>query len=256
MYEYEKTPVICTKEYTDTINSIEELRERLKINETRLFSLMDSDLYDSIRIEGNQLTRDEVTLYLSENVTIRGKSLKDHLQARNYDNMLQILKGMVRKGGIVELSDEMICAIHAIVTEGELPPKECGHFRDDAVHIRYTDYIPPGDHEIPFLIAEFVENYNREPEPGETQFERICEFKRNFERIHPFFDGNGRTGRVLMNVLCLQNGYGYIHFPSEERDLYFRSLDDNTFAQYAAKNMLKSMRTIEKNREKLMEVER
>ena len=123
-----------------------------------------------------------------------------------------------------------------MVTKNELPRNESGVLRNDVVHIRTTDYIPPIPEDIPELIDELINKYNTN-DNSKTQFEKICQFKCNFERIHPFFDGNGRTGRLLANILFIKNGYPYITVPTAERDLYFKSIENNTLNEYFAQKM-------------------
>lgn len=245
-YMYEENPDYSDKEYFDMIDKIENLKEKLTINKTALSNIMYEDIFESTKLEGNQLSRLEVTFYLDNGITVRGKSLQDYAQVHNYQNVMNAIKeGLLTQNKI--LSEDFILCIHKMITEDELPEQECGQYRQEPVHIRYTDYIPPIETEIPDLMKELVEKYNR-PLEYETPFERICEFKRNFERIHPFIDGNGRTGRVLMNILFLQNGYGYISIPASERDMYFNSLDDNSFVRFMVPRMLQSMEKIQNRR--------
>ena len=168
--------------------------------------------------------------------------MRDFVQIQNASFVLPALKQYILDDD-TELSEELILCLHRYITSGELNISESGQYRTEPVNIRYTNYIPPIESDVPLLMKELVDKYNR-PLGCDTAFERICEFKRNFERIHPFIDGNGRTGRALMNLLFLKNGYGYISFKAEERDLYFNSLDNNTFTDYAATKMLESMKLI------------
>lgn len=194
------------------------------------------------------IVQDQITFVLENKITIRGKSLKEHLQVINYDSALGVLKETIQNKNFV-LTEDNIRQIHQIVTTGELNMQESGQYRQEPVHIRYTNYIPPSEMDVPNYMKELCDMYNR-PLDGDTQFERICEFKLNFERVHPFIDGNGRTGRLLMNMLFLQEGYGFIIFPTEERDLYFDSLDDCSFVQYTEPKMKEAMeKYLDKERE-------
>ncbi len=143
------------------------------------------------------------------------------------------------------LSDESICQIHYMLTENELAVNESGHYRNDSVHIIGTSHIPPDAEEVPKHINELLDYYYDQSDTLMTDFERICEFKRNFERIHPFFDGNGRTGRILSNILFLQSGYGYVTIPPEYRVEYFDSIEYNTLHEFLADRMIQSMKYID-----------
>ena len=229
-------------EYQVNIAKIEDLKDNLKISENKLSDIMNKDVYNSNHIEGNSLTAKEVTYLLENNVTVRGKPLKDHIAIKNYDLALKSLKSVVKENAF-RPTIESICQLHHIITKGELPNDECGALRNDAVFLRTTSYIPPHESEIHAFLQEAIEEYDN-PSCYKSDFERICELKRNFERIHPFFDGNGRTGRVLANTLFLQSGYGYISVPPEEREEYFESIENNTMHEYFAKKMIESMEHI------------
>lgn len=204
---------------------------------------MTDDIYNSTKIEGNSLTKREVTYYLANHVTLRGKPLKDIRQVDNYEKMVHHIGVLIKENRFV-LSKETICNIHKSLTEGELPPGESGVFRNDIVTIGVTTFMPPDHQMVPGFIEEAIAHYYDTSDALKTDFERICEFKRNFERIHPFFDGNGRTGRILANVLFLQSGYGYITIPEELRNDYFDSIENNTLHEFFAERMIESMEYI------------
>lgn len=245
-YEYEKIDYSYDPEYEKIINQIEELREELQLKRIPVQDIIKKDTYDNVAIEGNQMSRIEVIKMLTNDITIRGKNIRDHLQAKNYDNLLDILKQFVIDPDI-KITPDVIKTIHHMVTNGELSIHESGQYRNEPISIRFTNYIPPAEWEIKEDIEELCEKLYQTLN-GDTMFERICEFKRNFERVHPFIDGNGRTGRLLMNILFLQYGYAYVHFPAEEREKYFLSLDDNTFHKYTAEKMLSSLQNIKDKR--------
>ena len=247
-YEYEKIEYFYDKEYEDILEQIEELREELALTPVDFDEIVIKDTYDNVSIEGNQISYFDVTKILTNDVTIRGNSLKDHLQVKNHNDTLNILKNFVLDTDL-KITPSFIKQIHFYITNGELSAKECGSYRQEPVSIRFTNYIPPMEWELDFFVKELCDILYS-PLEEESDFERICEFKRNFERIHPFVDGNGRTGRLLMNLLFLQKRYGYVSIPSEERDLYFNSLDDNTFHKFAAKKMLLSLEKIKDDRER------
>ena len=99
---YEFNPVNNTKEYMDNIDRIEEYRDNLHINTGVLNNIISNDVIDGVLIEGNSLDRYEITMFLEEGITVRGKSFKDHIQAKNYNTMLERLKSDIFKKDIVE----------------------------------------------------------------------------------------------------------------------------------------------------------
>lgn len=244
MYNYEKIPIENDSKYLSMIDNIEELRNSLDIRNNNLSDIFNKDIYNSTKIEGNTLTAKEVTYYLENGVTVRGDKLRDYVQVVNYKDILNAMKEWV-KSEDVKLTEDFILSVHKMITKSELAENESGVYRDDNVHIRTTSYIPPNNYEVPHFMNELINEYNKPLELGETQFERICEFKRNFERIHPFFDGNGRCGRVIMNTLFLKQGYAFITIDASERDLYFDSIENNTLHRFLADKMEKQMLIIQ-----------
>lgn len=240
---YEYNPIISSKKDLDDIDKIEKLRENLHINNGILKNIIQNDIADSVRIEGNQLNRYEITMFLQDGITVRGKPFKDFVQAKNYHRTMERLTSDILQEKL-ELSEGLIKSIHRIITSGEIEPEYSGQYRDDVVSLRTTNRIPPCFEEVPDDIKYLIEQYHR-PLEYETPFERICEFKRNFELIHPFFDGNGRTGRVLMNMLFLQNGYSYVPIPFEDRLEYFDSLEYNNFVSFMTPRMIQSMERVQ-----------
>lgn len=234
MYEYiylDSFEIEDRVEYEKRLDFLE--KNKIIQNSFSITPEMKMDIFHSTKIEGNSMNMFEMTNFLSNEVTIRGKSFRDHLQAINYESSLKEIVKILNKGQFT-LTEDTIKEMHYLVTCGELSLKESGQFRQEPVHIRFTDHIPPMETEVPELIRQLCDEYNR-PLGLDTRFERICEFKLNFEKIHPFIDGNGRTGRLLMNMLLLQEGYNYFSVPAHERDLYFESLETNSFADFASK---------------------
>lgn len=238
-YQYETIPDSVSVDYLDKIEAIERLKGNLHTTESDLTDILNHDIHETTALEGNQLTAKEVAYYLENNESLitHDKASRDYIQIQNCKDTFNLIKNCFMKRKI-ELTEEFICEIHALLTKDELPYKESGFYRADSIHIQGTNYIPPVAEEIPEHMTALIQNYYRPLTYGVTPFERICEFKRNFERIHPFIDGNGRTGRVLMNILFLQNGYDYVFIPADERDLYFDALEQNTLHEYLADKML------------------
>lgn len=245
-YTYEENAVNNSDSYIDTIDQIERLRETLNIQTLQLDKQLSQYVYDSTAIEGNQLRPMEITKILKDDITIRGRSFKDFSQANNCADTLHVFSDIVTQKIDLTMSEEFICYLHSLITSNELSTQESECYRTESVSIRFTDYIPPNEYDVPMYMQELVRMYLRPLNLWETQFERICEFKRNFERIHPFIDGNGRTGRMLMNIEFLKNGYGYINIPYDERDLYFEALENNTLCEFLSSKMLSSMLDIKR----------
>lgn len=237
MYEYTKIES-NSKEYLDDIEKIEELKEKIDFKKLDLTPFIKTEIYNSSKIENNSFSYSEYEKLIDEGLSIRGKTLSEHLQLLNLKDAFILLKMSLNKK--FEINEDFIKWTHGIITKGELPLEESGKYRNQPEHISVTSYIPPIETFVPSFMEELCNEYKRELNL-ETQFERICEFKRNFERIHPFSDGNGRTGRFLMNVMLLQNNYLPITIEENERQEYFDSIENNTFCEFAAKKEIKAL---------------
>lgn len=200
---------------------IENLKEDLPLSEVELEYLKSLDVYDSIHIEGNSLTRTEVTAFLETGITIHGKPFKDFLECKNYEKALGVLKLNLHVD--FELTEFFIKGLHKLVTFGVLDDEFVGKYRREQVVIRGSSWLPPGWTEVPESMQRVVQIYNDWDSSAETRFENIVRVMYEFERTHPFIDGNGRTGRLLMNFLLLKNGYPFMWINSVYREEYLRS---------------------------------
>jgi len=202
---------------------------------------MDMDIHNSTALEGNSLTRAEVSVFLENGITVHGKSFKDFVEVNNYNETLKWLKKNIHNKEL-RLSIMLCKKIHNMITQGTLYKKDSdtnysGKFRDDYVFLSTTTYIPPDWENIESLLEVEIDNYYDRLECGYDVFESACIFHRAFERIHPFFDGNGRTGRILLNMLLIQDGYPYLTISLEQRADYFDALENNKFYNFAKEVM-------------------
>lgn len=200
---------------------IENLKENQQLSEVELDYFRSLDVYDSIHIEGNSLTRTEVTAFLENGITIHGKPFKDFLECKNYEKALSVLK--LNLNGGFELTEFFIKSLHKLVTSGIIDDEFVGKYRKEQVVIRGSSWLPPGWTEVPENMRKVVQIYNDWDANTETRFENIIRTMYEFERAHPFIDGNGRTGRLLMNYLLLRNGYPFMWINSVYRAEYLQS---------------------------------
>lgn len=217
--------------YVDKIDMIEKLKAKYKISDMQLDYLKSLDVYDSLHIEGNTLSRSVITAFLENGITVHNKPFKEFLEVKDYSNTLSFLRRNVDK--LFILTPMFIKSIHRTVTQGLFSIEEdrfCGGYRDDAVFLRGSVYVPPYWEEVPKLVEEVCEKYNGwTGNDYTTRFENIITTYRMLESVHPFFDGNGRTGRIIMNYLLLCNDYPFLWIPSIKREGYLKSfshLDD------------------------------
>ena len=156
--------------------------------------------YNSNAIEGNTLTLQETALVL-EGVTIDKKPLKDHLEAVGHRDAFLYVQDLVKDK--VPFSESIIKQIHTLVLMDR--PEDRGVYRRIPVRIMGAYHVPSDPVLVPEqmenLVAEFSANKKMHP------IERAALFHLKFEGIHPFVDGNGRTGRLILNLMLMQAGY-------------------------------------------------
>lgn len=192
--------------------------------------------YHSNRQEGGTLTREETRSVMTGNITVEGKPLKDILEMQKHD---QVTLDILRIGrGEVKFSEKRIKDIHReiIVEENPEEQQHLGAWKTEPNHIINSrlerhDFTPPG--EVPEAIHRLLDWLNAELEKVERCDTKAIhpavlafEFHHRFLAIHPFYDGNGRTARLLSNLLLVSCGYPPFFITDEEKDVYNRYLTD------------------------------
>lgn len=175
--------------------------------------------YNSNAIEGNTLTLQETAMVL-EGITIDQKPLKDHLEAVGHKDAFLYVQDMVSNK--MPLTEFVIKNIHSLVLMNK--PEDKGVYRRVPVRIMgaFTEPVQPYmiEPKITELLAE-----NEKRKDTMNIIERVARFHLEFESIHPFIDGNGRTGRLLMNFELMQNGYPPINVKFTDRKRYYEAFD-------------------------------
>lgn len=192
-----------------TAGEVERLRDEFMIEFT----------YNSNAIEGNTLTLKETAMAL-EGMTIDKKPLKDHLEAVGHRDAFLYVQDIAKKD--MPLSESVIKNIHALVLMNR--PEDKGVYRRIPVKIMgaYTEPVQP--YLIEAKMTELLATDN-ERKGVLHDIERIARFHLEFEGIHPFIDGNGRTGRLLMNLELIKCGYPPINVKFADRKRYYDAFD-------------------------------
>lgn len=173
--------------------------------------------YHSNAIEGNTLTLQETALVL-EGVTIDRKPLKDHLEAVGHRDAFLYVQELVQEQA--PLTEAVIRQIHTLVLMDQ--PQDRGRYRRIPVRILGAYHEPPP----PILVPEQMEKLVAEfAQPQGHPVEHAARFHLRFEGIHPFVDGNGRTGRLLLNLFLMQQGYPPINVKFSDRKRYYEAFD-------------------------------
>jgi len=218
------------------INALaEELKAMRPLNETELKRLRDEfiieNTYDSNAIEGNTLTLRETALVL-EGVTIGEKPLKDHLEAIGHKEAFDFVRDLVKKP--VSLSESIIKQIHYLVLADKREDR--GVYRRVPVKIMGAKHEPVQPYLIQPKMEQLLEAYRKNTE---HIISRLARFHIEFEGIHPFIDGNGRTGRLLVNLELMKAGYPPIDIKFADRISYY-----NAFDEYHVKHDLGAMQKL------------
>ena len=160
-------------------------------------------LYESNRIEGNTLTLRETQLVINEGMTISGKSMREHLEAINHKEAILFIDDLVSQK--VDLSEYVLKQIHGIVLYG-IDRENAGVYRKLPVAIAGSKHLPPQ----PYLLQDLMEDYFRFYNQEKDNLHPVvltAEMHERLVTIHPFIDGNGRTSRLIMNLILLQYGF-------------------------------------------------
>jgi Fic family protein/DNA-binding XRE family transcriptional regulator len=179
--------------------------------------------FESNRIEGNTLTLRETDLVINEGLTISGKSMREHLEAINHQEAIGYIKHLMEKNN--SLNEREVLSIHNLILRG-IMPEDAGQYRRVQVMIKGSSFMPPQ----PFLVSKVMEDFFIWYETHKNSLHPIvlaAELHERLVTIHPFIDGNGRTSRLVMNLILLQNGYVIANIKGDydNRMRYYNALE-------------------------------
>ncbi len=174
--------------------------------------------YNSNAIEGNTLTLRETDMVL-RGLTIDQKPLKDHMEAVGHKEAFYYICELVKERK--PLTGSIIKQIHSLVLVDK--PADRGIYRRVPVRIMGAAHIPPQPYAIEPKMVELLQDYAND---NRSTVEKLAEFHIRFESIHPFIDGNGRTGRLLVNLELMKGGYPPIDIKFTDRKRYYDAFDE------------------------------
>ncbi len=177
--------------------------------------------YTSNAIEGNTLSAAETMLVIEQGITIGGKPLKDHLEALDHFDALRYVRLLAREGA--SLSEGDVRNLHRLVMQRS-DPEIAGRYADQGRFV-VTDsgrHAFPSPVEVPALMGDFARWLGAAADTPETAFTA----HRQLVEIHPFNDGNGRTARLLMNLVLIRGFYPPVAVRPEDRPAYIHALQD------------------------------
>jgi len=201
-------------------SAVQKLREKFQIEMT----------YNSNAIEGNSLTLKETFLVINEGITIKGKPLKDHLEAKDHHAALEYLYDLIDKNKKHTVSEMLIRNLHQIIIH-ETDKEWAGKYRNANVIIGGAKHTPPDALQVPQKMRDLISWLNSQKDKVSI-VELSALLHHKLVHIHPFFDGNGRTARLTMNLLLMQAGYPLVIILKNDRKKYYDVLDKADSGKY------------------------
>ena len=222
-------------------SKIDQLKEQLAslrpLNNTELKRLreefMIENTYNSNAIEGNTLTLRETALILQEGVTIAQKPIKEHLEAIGHKDAFEYVVTLADTHS--PLTERVIKDIHSLILMNDANNK--GVYRSVPVRILGANHTPPQPYLVPVQMEQLIADYETMKREKHI-IEAIAEFHLRFEGIHPFIDGNGRTGRLVLNLELMKAGLLTVNVKFADRALYYSCFDEYYSDQRSADRMI------------------
>ncbi|MFH1656980.1 MAG: Fic family protein [bacterium] len=201
-------------------SSVQKLREKFQIEMT----------YNSNAIEGNSLTLKETFLIINEGLTVKGKPLKDHLEAKDHHAALEYLHDLIDKNKRHTVSEMLIRNLHQIIVQ-ETDKEWAGRYRNANVIIGGAKHTPPDALQVSQKMRDLISWLNSQKNKTNV-VELAALLHHKLVYIHPFFDGNGRTSRLAMNLLLMQAGYPLVIILKNDRKKYYDVLSKADDGKY------------------------
>lgn len=179
--------------------------------------------HHSTAIEGNTLTLQETAAVLKHGVTVNGKSFQEHLEIVSHKKAIDFVESLARIQR--SLGEDDLRHIHALVTEG-MDTVSPGAYRTIQVRIAGSEYLPPPPEEVPLRMQEFAARLYQSEVPDIHPVVGAARAHLELVTIHPFVDGNGRTARLLQNLLLIRRGFPPAVTRFDERAEYYQALEE------------------------------
>jgi Fic family protein len=190
--------------------------------------------YNSNAIEGNSLTLRETRLVLEKGMTISGKNLREHFEAKNHERAIEYLETKVEPAYV--LNERDILNIHALVLSG-IEEDFAGRYRIGRVRILGANFIPPNALKISDLMAHLMRTVNENVAKKDI-VSLVAYLHHRFVWIHPFFDGNGRTARLITNMVLMKYGFPPSIILKNDRKKYYAALNKANNGNYEKLTLL------------------
>ena len=209
-------------------NHIQELKNEYDIlckGKESLLELIDEaeipeSVYNSNAIENSTLTLKETEKILLEMEVSRDVSVREVFEAKNLSRVINYIKNKSKE---TEINKETMLLLHQMLIGG-INDEYAGRFRKVGEYVRVGTHIATAPEKVELMIEDIIDAYKNDLD--KYFGEKIVKFHLDFETIHPFCDGNGRIGRVLINYQLLRLGLPMIIIRDKEKAKYYKSFDD------------------------------
>lgn len=231
-----------------TLEEIDQLKK--KLDSIRSFenhritdALAIEYTFESNKIEGNTLTLRETEMVINKGLTVSGKSMREHLEAINHSEAIAYIQQLVADKSF--FTERELLSIHNLILRG-IHPEDAGKYRSVQVMIQGSLHLPPSPFEIKRNMDDYFYWYQRNHKVVHP-IVLAAEMHERLVTIHPFIDGNGRTARLVMNMILLQHGFviANIKGDTSSRMAYYDALE-SVQVQLSKDNFIKFVAEVEK----------
>ena len=177
--------------------------------------------YSSNALEGNTLTISETKILLENDITVGGRPLRDRYESVGHGAAYDFMLGLARQPDM-EITEDIIKNLHRLFYQ-KVDADQAGQYRSIQVFISGTEYVPPAPDEIPRLMTHLSDQILSSRSTLHP-IELAAMAHKRLVDIHPFIDGNGRTARLLMNLILVNTGYGVVSIPPVWRNDHINAL--------------------------------
>ena len=229
---------MASKPTRDKIQLLKKEFDRLRKGRESLLTLVDETeiaeaVYNSNAIENSTLTLKETERILLEMEVARNISVRELFEAKNLARVVEYIK---KKSQEIEIDADLILFLHHMLITG-IDDSIAGRFRKTGEYVRVGNHIAPAPEHVGRMMESLLLEYTSD---NDTYFvDKIAHFHLQFETIHPFCDGNGRIGRVLINYQFLRLGFPGIIIRDKEKRQYYQ-----TFTEYRKEKSARKLQKI------------
>ncbi len=183
--------------------------------------------YNSNSIEGNTLTLQETKMVIEDGFTIKGKSLREHFEVVNHQEAIEFVESLASDKYNLNKLD--VLSVHHLVLQ-KIEKDFARKYRTSGVRISGANFVPPNALKVDEFVSELIDFGN---DSEVDILIRSAIFHHRFVWIHPFFDGNGRTARLLLNLLLMKSGFPPAIILKNDRKKYYDALNQANNHDYS-----------------------